>query len=311
MKNFFLLVLLFVCLLSCSKDIDPSDKNEIDEPEYGYLFLKDSTHTQFELHDIENSVAAFIVSYKGNIDPNELSYKVNVEIETDDENRNKALNLITSEIDLAIKSGEDEFLLSPIIVKLEEIIELYKSESIEIAVGDSLSVSLELSTEAGKVINRDNFTMPEIENAPVPFFGFGAYVRSGLAGKFKVYHVRTKCDEDWSEEKWIENPGEGFSFIAEWIEVGPYLFEVQNDFTYQGYALCYWHYYVHNGPKIEIKNNKIYPVGKDSYGEEYEFPDVSVDGDKLSLSILNTAGEYTEIVLQREDGLHWPQLGPI
>ena len=90
------------------------------------------------------------------------------------------------------------------------------------------------------------------------------------------------------------------------INAGEYIFD---DWSFGSYQACYGVAAPANGSLV-LRDvcNKISVGGIDSYGDTWELTIKEVNGPNLSVSYVNTYGEFSDAIITRPDGSDWPPL---
>ena len=92
-----------------------------------------------------------------------------------------------------------------------------------------------------------------------------------------------------------------------WTETGPGLYET-TDASFGQFADCYG-----DTPAVGLSINDscdlISVVGSDQYGDAYTYDIISIEGPTMTIEWTNTFNDGGTVVLTRQDGKDWPQLG--
>lgn len=92
-----------------------------------------------------------------------------------------------------------------------------------------------------------------------------------------------------------------------WTETGPGLYAT-DDASFGQFGDCYGDTPA-AGLSINDSCDLISVVGSDQYGDAYTYNIISIDGPTLTLEWTNTFQDGGTVVLTRQDGKDWPQLG--
>lgn len=92
-----------------------------------------------------------------------------------------------------------------------------------------------------------------------------------------------------------------------WTETGPGVYET-TDASFGQFADCYGDTPA-VGLSISDSCDLISVTGSDQYGDSYTYTIISIDGSSMTMEWTNTFKDGGTVVLTRQDGKDWPQLG--
>nr|MBX2874404.1 hypothetical protein [Saprospiraceae bacterium] len=165
-----------------------------------------------------------------------------------------------------------------------------------------LDFNAEVTREDGTVFTFDDFT-GDLNNPgqrQAMQFSVSLVCPSDLAGTFDYVQTNMKANG--------ANCGQAsISGTVTWTETGAGLYAT-DDASFGQFGDCYG-----DNPAAGLSINDscdlISVAGSDQYGDGYTYDVISVEGPTLTLEWTNTFNDGGTVVLTRQDGKDWPQLG--
>ncbi len=165
-----------------------------------------------------------------------------------------------------------------------------------------LDFNAEVTREDGTVFTFNDFT-GDLNNPgqrQAMQFSVSLVCPSDLAGTFDYVQTDMKANGNTCGQPPI-------SGTVTWTETGAGLYAT-DDASFGQFANCYGDAPA-TGLSINDSCDLISVAGSDQYGDGYTYKVLSVDGPTLTLEWTNTFNDGGKVVLTRQDGKDWPQLG--